>query len=298
MPSRPALSSGLCTRLHLWIRHTASSCRSNSPVPTYLSSLVSLSFFGNSTLQSDWTPVRVLSCPPSSIFPLSGAGFTVFSQPSVSPRSVSQFSRSVVSDSLWPRESQHARPPCPSPTPGVYSNSCPSSRWCHPAISSSVVPFSSCLQSFPASGSFPVSQLFAWGGQSIGDSASTSVPSQFLKILSSLQNLPHRPPRRPRVFFSCPCFSPEWALPPRHPPPARSSSFCLFQAGMHVQRTCGHLTTLPACKFLENDNSVLPICKYLQMHYSSSQSDIWQVFKCTVCEERAGDARFVLSPRL
>ena len=66
-----------------------------------------------------------------------------------------QFSRSVVSDSLWPHESQHTRPPCPSPTPRVYSNSCPSSRWCHPAISSSVVPFSSCPQSLPASGSFP-----------------------------------------------------------------------------------------------------------------------------------------------
>ena len=86
-----------------------------------------------------------------------------------------QFSRSVVSDSLWPPELQHARPPCPSPTPGVHSNSCPSSRWCHPAISSSLVPFSSCPQSLPASGSFPMSQLFAWGGQSIGVSASASV---------------------------------------------------------------------------------------------------------------------------
>ena len=86
-----------------------------------------------------------------------------------------QFSRSVVSDSLRPHESQHARPPCPSPTPRVYSNSCPSSRWCHPAISSSVVPFSSCPQSLPASGSFPVSQLFAWGGQSTGVSASASI---------------------------------------------------------------------------------------------------------------------------
>ena len=86
-----------------------------------------------------------------------------------------QFSRSVVSDSLPPHESQHSRPPCLSPTPGVYSNSCPSSRWCHPAISSSVVPFSSCPQSLPASGSFPVSPLFTWGGQSIGVSASASV---------------------------------------------------------------------------------------------------------------------------
>ena len=86
-----------------------------------------------------------------------------------------QFSHSVVSDCLWPHESQHARPPCPSPTPGVYSSSCPLSRWCHPAVSSSVVPFSSRLQSFPASGSFLMSQLFAWGGQSIGVSASASV---------------------------------------------------------------------------------------------------------------------------
>ena len=86
-----------------------------------------------------------------------------------------QFSRSVVSDSLWPHESQHARSPYPSPTPGVYSNSCPSSRWYHPAISSSVAPFSSCHQSLPASGSFPMSQLFSWGGKSIGVSASASV---------------------------------------------------------------------------------------------------------------------------
>ena len=86
-----------------------------------------------------------------------------------------QFSPSVVSDSLQPHEFQHTRPPCQSPTPGVYSNSCPLSWWCHPAISSSVVPFSSCPQSLPASGSFPMSQLFAWGGQSIGVSASASV---------------------------------------------------------------------------------------------------------------------------
>ena len=89
--------------------------------------------------------------------------------------SLVQFSRSVMSDSLQPHESQHARPPCPSPSPGVHSNSCPSSPWCHPAISSSVVPFSSCLQSLPASESFPMSQLFPWGGQSMGVSASTSV---------------------------------------------------------------------------------------------------------------------------
>ena len=80
-----------------------------------------------------------------------------------------------MSDSLRSHESQHARPPCPSPTPGVYSNSCPSSQWCHPAISSSVVPFSSCPQSLPASGFFSMSQLFAWGGQSIRASTSASV---------------------------------------------------------------------------------------------------------------------------
>ena len=86
-----------------------------------------------------------------------------------------QFSSSVMSNSLWPHEPQHARPPCPSPTSGVNPNSCPLSRWCHPTISSSVVPFSSCPQSFPASGSFQMNQPFTSGGQSIGVSASTSV---------------------------------------------------------------------------------------------------------------------------
>ena len=85
-----------------------------------------------------------------------------------------QFSHSVVSDSPWPHESQHSRPPCPSPTPGVHSDSRPSSQWYHPAISSSVVPFSSCPQSLPASEAFPMSQLFAWGGQSTGVSASAT----------------------------------------------------------------------------------------------------------------------------
>ena len=85
-----------------------------------------------------------------------------------------QFSCSVVFDSLRPHESQHARPPCPSPTPGVYPNSCASSRWCHPTISSSVIPFSSCPQSLPALESFPMSQHFAWGGQSSGASALAS----------------------------------------------------------------------------------------------------------------------------
>ena len=86
-----------------------------------------------------------------------------------------QFSHSVVSNSLQHHELQHSRPPCPSPTPGVYPKSCPLSWWCHPTISFSVVPFSSCLQSFPTSGSFSMSQLFVSGGQSIGVSASTSV---------------------------------------------------------------------------------------------------------------------------
>ena len=92
-----------------------------------------------------------------------------------SKRASVQFSHSVVSDSLWPHGLQHTRLPCPSLTPGAYSNSCPLSQWCHPTISSSVVPFFSHLQSFPASGSFPMSQFFPSGGQSIGVSAPASV---------------------------------------------------------------------------------------------------------------------------
>ena len=93
----------------------------------------------------------------------------------ISPDTLSvQFSHSVMSYSLRPHESQHTRPPCPSPTPGVHSNSCPLSRWCHPAISSSIFPFSSCPQSLPESESFPMSQLFTWGGQSTGVSALAS----------------------------------------------------------------------------------------------------------------------------
>ena len=91
----------------------------------------------------------------------------------ISKHSSIQFSRSV--DSLQPHEPQHTRPPCPSLTPGVYSNSCPASQWCHPAISSSVAPFSSCPQSLPASGSFPISQHFTWGGQRTEVSALASV---------------------------------------------------------------------------------------------------------------------------
>ena len=96
----------------------------------------------------------------------SGNGFTGHSV---------QLSCLVLSDSLRPHEPQHARPPCPSPTPGLYTNSCLLSRWCHPTISSSLVPFSSCLQPFPASGSFQMCQLFTSGGQNIGVSASASV---------------------------------------------------------------------------------------------------------------------------
>ena len=97
-----------------------------------------------------------------------------------------QFSHSVVSNSLKPHEPQHARPPCPSPTPRVHSNSCPLSQGCHPSISSSIVPFSSCSQSYPVSGSFPMSQLFASGDQSIRVSASASVLPMNTQDLSPL----------------------------------------------------------------------------------------------------------------
>ena len=104
---------------------------------------------------------------------ISNSAFTVKKQKKY--YSSVQFSPSVVSDSFRPHGLQHARPPCPSPTPGVYSNSCPLSQWCHPTISSSVIPFSSCLQSFPASGSFQMSQFFETGVPSTAASASTSV---------------------------------------------------------------------------------------------------------------------------
>ena len=100
------------------------------------------------------------------------------------PLSSVQFSCSVLSNSLRPHELQHARPPCPSSTPGVHSNSCPSSQWCHPAISSSVVPFSSCPQSFPASGSFPMSQLFTWGGHNWSFSFSISPSSEHSELIA------------------------------------------------------------------------------------------------------------------
>ena len=98
-----------------------------------------------------------------------------------------QFSRSVVSVSLWPHELQHTRPPCPSLSPGVHSNSCPLNRWCHPTISSSAIPFSSCPQSLPAPESFPISQLFAWGGQRTGVSALSIIPSKEIPGLISFK---------------------------------------------------------------------------------------------------------------
>ena len=124
-----------------------------------------------------YTPCHLFGCLHLSLKSLIILAFVTVKKIEENRKTISsvQFSRSVVSDSLWPHESQHAKTPCPSPTPGVYSNSCPSSRWCCPTTSSSIIPFSSCSQSFQASGSFPMNQLFASGGQSIGVSASTSV---------------------------------------------------------------------------------------------------------------------------
>ena len=133
--------------------------------------------------ESDWTLPPLFSIPH--LFSHGSCLFTIettknksaLQRDEVTERSISsvQFSRSVVSDSLQPHESQHARPPCPSPTPRDHSDSRPSSQWYHPAISSSVIPFSSCPQSLPASESFPMSQLFTSGGQSTGVSALASV---------------------------------------------------------------------------------------------------------------------------
>ena len=140
-----------------------------------------------------------------------------------------QFSRLVVSDSLRPHEPQHTRPPCPSPTPGVHPNPCPLSRWCHPTISSSVVPFSSCPQSFPASGSFQMSQLFTSGGQNIGVSASASVlPMELSGLISymhcSILNIILRQPstlsnkNRPHFLNSCKLYFKNKACLSTHPP--------------------------------------------------------------------------------
>ena len=116
-----------------------------------------------------------MSFPEQKFFILMKASLSIISLTAYAFGVISQFSHSVVSDYLQPHGLQHTRPPCPSPTPRDYSNSCPLSWWYHPTISSSVIPFSSCPQSFPASESFPISQISTSGGQSIGASASTSV---------------------------------------------------------------------------------------------------------------------------
>ena len=130
-----------------------------------------LLILGLSKASPEYKFLCFLDLPPTSLECLS---LSLFSFSTSYQFSLVQFSCSVMSDSLRPHESQHARPPCPSPTPGVHSNSGPSSRWCHPVFSSSVVPFSSCPQFLPAPESFPMSQLFAWGGQSTGVSALAS----------------------------------------------------------------------------------------------------------------------------
>ena len=133
----------------------------------------SLSVMSDSQWPHEWQPTRPLH-PRDFPGKSTGVGCHCLLHPICYWRSV-HFNHSVVSESLWPHEPQHARSPCPSPTPRAYSNSYSSSQWCHPTISSSDVPFSSHLQSSPASGSFPMSQLFTWGGQSIRVSASASV---------------------------------------------------------------------------------------------------------------------------
>ena len=138
------------------------------------------SFFVHEILQArrlEWVAIpffRVSSWPRDQtwVSHIAGRFFTVWANRQAPCGSLLLFSCSVVCDSLKPYGWQYVRLPCPSPSPGTCSNSCPLSQWCHPTISSSVVPFSSCLQSFPATGSFPMSQLFTSGGQTIGASAS------------------------------------------------------------------------------------------------------------------------------
>ena len=145
-----------------WLQHARLPCP--SPIPRAYSNSCALSWWCHPAISSSVVPFSscLQSFPASVSFPISEIFTSV------------QFSRSVVSDSLQPHGLQHTRLPCPSATPGAYTNSTPSSQWCHQTISSSVIPFSS-LQFFPASGSFPMSQFFASGGQSIGTSASLSV---------------------------------------------------------------------------------------------------------------------------
>ena len=137
---------------------------------------------GTTQMFFNWWMVKWIMVYPYSA--IKGNKLLIYSMTSMSLQGFSlvQFSSSVVSNSLQSHGLQHARPPCPSPTPRVYSNSYPLSRWCHPTISSSIISFSSCLQSFPASESFQMSQLFASGGQSIGVSASTSVLLMYIQV--------------------------------------------------------------------------------------------------------------------
>ena len=167
------------------------------------------------------TPTQFLQLPfpcllPFLFMPSSSRMWNLWGKSSV------QFSCSVMSDSLWPHELQHVRPPCPSPTPGVHSNSHPSSRWCHPAISSSVIPFSSCPQSLPASGSFPMSQLFAWGGQSIGISPSKEHPGlisfrmdwlDLLAVQGTLKSLPQHHSSKASVIWCSAFFTVQLLYP-------------------------------------------------------------------------------------
>ena len=136
---------------------------------------VGMPFLGGSSSPRDWTYVYLVSCTGRQV--ITSVTWEAQCRTSWYNKIFSsvQFSCSVVSDSLRPHELQHARPPCPSPTPGVHPDPCPLSRWCHPAISSSVIPFSFCPQTLPALGSFPMSQLFTSGGQRTGVSALASV---------------------------------------------------------------------------------------------------------------------------
>ena len=161
-----------------------------------------------------------------------------------------QFSHSVVSDSLWPHELQHARPPYPSPTPGVYPNSCPLSRWCHPTISSSVVPFSSHPQTFPSSGSFQMSQLFASGDQSIGTFSFSISPSSehpelisfrmdwldFFAVQGTLKSLLQHHSSKASVF--------------------QCSAFCIVQLS-HSYITTGKTTAMTRQTFVGNVMSLI-----------------------------------------
>ena len=137
-------------------------------------SVLSPGVYSNSCALSQQCRSTISSCRPLLILPSIFPHVKIFPNELILHISSVQFSRSVVSDSLQPDEPQHTRPPCPSPIAGVHPNPCPLSQWCHPTISSTVVPFSSCPQSFPASGSFQISQLFTSGGQSISFSISPS----------------------------------------------------------------------------------------------------------------------------